>query len=178
MTPQILIYSMRMPHHSRVHFAIGLVLCLPCSAQQALEILNKNCATCHGASQQMSGYDLRTREAALKGGLRGVAIVPGKAEESALYRRLTGALQPSMPLGSKLNDSDIATIKQWIDEGAQWTDTSGAPAVRTGRRTITQEDRNWWAFRKPVRRDPPTVADPRWQRNPIDAFVFAKLKEK
>src|SRR5579864_5517702 len=150
MPPEIMICLVRMLHHSRVRFAMGLVLCLPLPAQQALQILNQNCATCHGASQQMSGYDLRTREAAMKGGLRGVAIVPGKAEESALYRRLTGAVQPSMPLGSKLNDSDIATIKQWINEGAQWADTSGAPAVRTGRRTITQEDRNWWAFRKPV----------------------------
>src|SRR5579864_373310 len=138
MPPEIMICLVRMLHHSRVRFAMGLVLCLPLPAQQALQILNQNCATCHGASQQMSGYDLRTREAALKGGLRGVAIVPGKAEESALYRRLTGALQPSMPLGSKLKDSDIAIIRQWIDEGAQWTqspDTSGAPAVRTGRRT-------------------------------------------
>ena len=117
---------------------LGFVLCLPfpalaqspSSAQQALQILKQNCATCHGAAQQMSGYDLRTREAALKGGLRGVAIVPGKAEESPLLRRLTGAVQPAMPLGAKLKDSDIAIIRQWIDEGAPWTqsaDDSGAP---------------------------------------------------
>ena len=151
------------------------------SAQQALQVLKQNCASCHGASQQMSGYDLRTREAALKGGLRGAAIVPGKSDESPLVRRLTGAVQPAMPLGAKLKDSDIAVIRQWIDEGAQWTqsaDDSGAPAIRTGRRSITQEDRNWWAFRKPVRRDPPAVADARWKSNPIDAFVLAKLKEE
>ena len=180
---------MRMPYQGWTRIIMGFVLCLPfpalaqpaSSAQQAQQILNKNCATCHGASQQMSGYDLRTREAALKGGLRGVAIVPGKADESALLRRLTGAMQPAMPLGAKLKDSDIAVIRQWIDEGAPWTqsaDDSGAPAVRTGRRSLTQEDRNWWAFRKPVRRDPPAVPDARWKSNPIDAFVFAKLKEK
>src|SRR5205823_6875588 len=114
-------------------------------------------------------------------GLRGLAIVPGKADESALFRRLTGAVQPAMPLGARLDDSDIAIVRQWIDEGAQWTQSagdSGAPVVRTGYRSITQEDRNWWAFRKPVRRDPPMVADARWKGNPIDAFVFAKLKEK
>src|ERR1700736_4135965 len=118
-----------MLHVGRAKFAIWFVLCLPSlasaqavsPAQKALSILNQNCATCHGASQQMSGYDLRTREAALKGGLRGVAIVPGKADESPLLRRLTGAMQPTMPLGAKLKDSDIAIIRQWIDEGAQWT---------------------------------------------------------
>jgi mono/diheme cytochrome c family protein len=89
-------------------------------AQQALSILSKNCANCHGALQQMSGYDLRTREAALRGGLRGVAIVPGKSDESALVSRLTGAVKPAMPLGATLKDSDIAVIKQWINDGAQW----------------------------------------------------------
>src|SRR5262249_28128777 len=96
-----------------------------------------------------------------------------------LVRRLTGALQPSMPLGAKLKDAEIAVIRNWIDEGAKWTEIAdGPPAVRTSRRTISEEDRNWWAFRKPVRRDPPAIGDPRWSRNPIDRFVFAKLKEK
>jgi Protein of unknown function (DUF1553)./Protein of unknown function (DUF1549)./Planctomycete cytochrome C. len=178
-----------MCHVGRAGFAIWFVLRLPSiasaqaisPAQKALSILNQNCAGCHGVSQQMSGYDLRTREAALRGGLRGAAIVPGKADESALIGRLTGAVQPAMPLGAKLKDSDIAIVRQWINEGAPWAEStadSGAPAVRSGRHSITEQDRNWWAFRKPVRRDPPSVADARWKRNPIDAFVFAKLAEK
>ena len=32
-----------------------------------------------------------------------------------------------------------------------------------------------WAFRKPVRVDPPHVSDPTWVQNPIDAFVLARL---
>src|SRR5258708_3768616 len=39
-------------------------------------------------------------------------------------------------------------------------------------------DREGWALRKLVRPKPPAVRDPRWSRNPIDAFVFAKLAEK
>src|SRR4051794_3867772 len=92
--------------------ALSALLGLPCvslaqtpAAEQALSILKKNCAACHGSSQQMSGYDLRTREAALRGGTKGAAIIPGKPDESALVRRLTGALQPAMPLGAKLKDS-------------------------------------------------------------------------
>src|SRR5438132_12955361 len=102
-----------------------LSLAQPAStADQALSILKQNCASCHGASQQMSGYDLRTRDAALRGGSKGVAIVPGKSGDSSLIGRLTGAIQPAMPLGAKLKDSDIAIIRQWIDQGALWPDAA------------------------------------------------------
>src|SRR5215468_2018041 len=92
--------------------AAGALLALPylalaqadSTAQQALNILKQNCLSCHGVAQQMSGYDLRTRESALRGGTKGVAVVPGKADESALMGRLMGTLQPAMPLGGKLKD--------------------------------------------------------------------------
>src|SRR5260370_2865211 len=160
-----------MLHDGRARSAIWFLFCLPSiasaqaisPAQKALSILNQNCASCHGASQQMSGYDLRTREAALRGGLRGAAIVPGRADESPLMGRLTGAVQPAMPLGAKLKESDIAIVRQWINERAPWAESaadSGAPAVRSGRHSITEQDRNWVAFRNPVRRDPPPLAAP------------------
>src|SRR5947207_15992679 len=66
-------------------------------------ILEKNCVSCHGPSQQMSLLDLSSRAAALKGGQKGPAIVPGNAAASPLYRRLTGQDQPAMPLGGKLS---------------------------------------------------------------------------
>ncbi|MGH9841934.1 MAG: DUF1549 and DUF1553 domain-containing protein [Blastocatellia bacterium] len=36
---------------------------------------------------------------------------------------------------------------------------------------ITPDDRQWWAFQKPVRHPLPRVADARWRANPIDAFI-------
>ncbi|MBI3473528.1 MAG: hypothetical protein HY013_19405, partial [Candidatus Solibacter usitatus] len=72
-------------------------------------ILERSCLTCHGASQQLSSFSLLSREAALRGGLHGAAIVPGKSGESALIGRLTGAVAPSMPLGGKLSAAEIAT---------------------------------------------------------------------
>src|SRR5437899_5038139 len=189
-TGHFLIHSTRMLHEGRTWLMIGAAASLPyvacaqstSSADQALSILKQNCVSCHGASQQMSGYDLRTRETALRGGTKGAAIVPGNPDESALVLRLTGAMQPAMPLGAKLKESDIAILRQWIAEGAKWTDAaadSGAVTIRSSaRRGITAEDRSWWAFRKPVRPVPPAVSEPRWSRNPIDAFVFAKLAEK
>src|SRR5438874_1636007 len=92
-------------------------------------ILEKNCLACHGAGQQLSQLDLSSRAAALKGGQRGPAIIPGKAASSPLYRRVTGQDQPAMPMGGKLSAADIATIQKWIDAGAPWEDS---PAVSSG----------------------------------------------
>src|SRR5437867_7569492 len=70
-------------------------------------ILEKNCLACHGAAKQMSMLDLSSRAAALKGGQKGPAIVPGSASGSPLYRRLTGEEQPAMPLVGKLSPTEI-----------------------------------------------------------------------
>src|SRR5207253_2403680 len=64
--------------------------------------------------------DLRSREGALKGGDSGAAIIPGKADQSRLYRRIAGLEQPSMPLDGTLTAQQVALIKAWIDQGAHW----------------------------------------------------------
>src|SRR5215510_15000339 len=83
-------------------------------------LLAQKCLTCHGPAQQMSGLNLSSGASMLKGGQSGPAVVPGKSEESHLYRRITGREQPAMPLGGKLTDSEIGMLKAWIDSGAQW----------------------------------------------------------
>src|SRR5579863_8472529 len=83
-------------------------------------ILETSCWKCHGGAIQLSKLDLRTREGALRGGTRGAAIVPGKAEESRLYRLVAGLEKPSMPMDGKLTADQVANIKAWIDQGAEW----------------------------------------------------------
>src|SRR5262245_6627857 len=135
-------------------------------------ILEKNCVTCHGPAQQLSMLDLSSRAAALKGGQKGPAIIPGDAERSLFYRRITGQDQPAMPLGGKLSPADIATLRKWIDAGAPWeTALEPAPPVPT-------QDRNWWSLRQPVRPPVPHAGDPRWNANPIDAFLKKALDKK
>jgi WD40 repeat protein len=57
--------------------------------------------------------------ALMKGGAHGVAIVPGKADDSRLIQMLEGKIQPRMPFGADpLPEADIATLKAWIDGGA------------------------------------------------------------
>jgi len=81
------------------------------------------CFQCHGESLQMSGLDLRTRAGMLKGGASGPAIVPGHAEESLIFKRVSGQVKPQMPMAPipALTAGEMATLKEWIDQGAIWT---------------------------------------------------------
>jgi hypothetical protein len=158
------------------------------SDKDVFVILKQKCIQCHGEAVQMSGLDLRTLEAMLKGGERGPAIVPGNAEASLLYRRVAGLEKPAMPMAPAppLTRQEIAVLKSWIDQGAK----SSAPASQAGaakssgygkgykERAITDEDRSWWSFQKPSRFPIPNVADARWKRNPIDAFIKQALDQK
>src|SRR5580693_5859081 len=122
----------------------------------------KRCGQCHGPTLQMSKLDLSTREGMLKGGEKGPAIVPGNAEASPLYRRVAGLQTPAMPMAPvpALNAQEVALLKDWINQGAKWP--SGPESVPTAvstsaypggysPRQITEQDRQWWAFQKPVR---------------------------
>ncbi len=133
--------------------------------KSAVAILEAKCVSCHGEAR-MSDLDLRQRATALKGGKRGPAVVPGQAEASLLYKavRRDGELQ--MPPGkAALTPVEMDALRQWIDKGAHWEGASRAAAP------------SWWSFRKPVRPQIPEVKNASWVRNPIDAFVLAKLEE-
>jgi mono/diheme cytochrome c family protein len=83
-------------------------------------ILATNCFSCHGPRQQQSGLRLDLRQNALRGGDYGVVIVPGKAAESKLIKRLIGSeagLQ--MPPTGPLPQHEIDTLRAWIDAGAE-----------------------------------------------------------
>ncbi len=137
---------------------VGLLLCAFASAQtpgkvsfssDIAPILAKDCAQCHGPAPAMGNLDLRSRDAALKGGQHGAAIIPGDAAGSRLYKHLTGEEQPQMPMGSRLSDAEIAIIKAWIDSGAQWDSAALPNTAATAREhKFTEQQRKYWAFQK------------------------------
>src|SRR5437867_3618606 len=145
-------------------------------------ILQNSCLKCHGEAMQLSKLDLRTRESALKGGEKGAAIVPGKADESRLYRRIAGLEKPAMPMDGALNGDQVAAIKTWIDEGAHWdselkpasVDPSALAALEN--MDIPREARNYWAFKLPVQAALPSVAAD--LKNPIDRFLEKTRQDK
>ena len=145
-------------------------------AQQVFTIFQNNCIRCHGADMK-SGLDLRSREAILKGGNRGTALIPNNSKDSLLYQFISGKQSPRMPLGRELDEDDIEAIESWIDQGANWPATivlkpSNAPVKE---KEITSAHRQYWAFVPPVKSEVPKITG---YKNPIDAFIVAELNKK
>ena len=125
-------------------------------------LLSDNCFGCHGPDQAQRQADLRLDvEESAKRELDGVRpIVPGDLEASELYRRITSSDEdermPPPDSGKTLSPEQIEKITRWIRTGARW-----------------QEH---WAFIAPLRPAIPPLQKSNWVRNPIDAFVLARLE--
>src|SRR5207237_2247033 len=80
-------------------------------------LLVANCYDCH-TDLRSGGLRLDSREAMLKGGRSGPAIVPGDPDKSLLIAavRQTGALK--MPKGSVLTADDVSALVEWVRAGA------------------------------------------------------------
>ena len=143
-------------------------------------ILERSCRSCHGDTAPMGRLDLSSRESLLRGGTRGVDLVPGNAAESRLYRRVAGLEQPAMPAkGAPLTPKEIGALKQWIDDGARWDAAPSPNATRSAaalaaleNRVITPEERSYWAFKLPLQSPLPEGSGERFP-NPIDRFLAA-----
>ena len=137
-------------------------------AREAVAILEAKCIACHGPAQ-MSGLDLRQRETLLQGGSRGPAIRPGDAQESLLFQAVSHQGELKMPPDSKspLPTKELAVLKKWIEQGAPWPEGLEQRAEST-----------WWSFREVQRPEVPRPKRGKLVRNPIDAFILAKLAEK
>ena len=81
-------------------------------------IFRGNCLPCHSAQSKMGGLALENHADLLKGGKHGPALVPGDSDASRLVQMLEGKVQPTMPMGGKLEPDQIAAIKAWIHSGA------------------------------------------------------------
>ncbi|MEP7361634.1 MAG: PSD1 and planctomycete cytochrome C domain-containing protein [Acidobacteriota bacterium] len=134
-------------------------------------ILKTSCYGCHAGAQPKAQLRLDVRSAAFAGGLSGPVIIPGDSGRSRLMHRIQGiAGEQRMPLkGTPLSDKQIALLGKWIDQGAIWPDSAAGASVAVERH---------WAYIKPVRRAPPAVRNGAWVRNPIDAFVLARLDKE
>ena len=135
-------------------------------------VLANECWGCHGPETQHGGLRLDSREAVIRGGGRGPAIVPGDPEASLLVRALRhDGLQ--MPLGGRLDGAKVADIAEWIERGAAWQTAASAVA---GEDAAEERAGAHWAFRPVGHPNPPAVRDEAWVSNEIDAFVLAKLE--
>jgi mono/diheme cytochrome c family protein len=92
-------------------------------AKDIQPILQKSCVECHGPEKPKGKLRLDTKEVALKGGKDGAVIVPGNADKSEMYRRITLPADNDdvMPnKGDKLTKAQTDLIRDWINQGAAW----------------------------------------------------------
>jgi hypothetical protein len=128
-------------------------------------IFSEHCYTCHGPDEQKrkAGLRLDVQEEAFKELKSGnYALVAGNTEKSALLSRITSTdpdeMMPPPKHNKPLKPEQIAILKKWVQEGAQW--------------------KKHWAFISPERPKVPAVKDRSWPLNSIDYFTLARLEKE
>jgi mono/diheme cytochrome c family protein len=146
-----------------------------------LPILFRRCTPCHGAHRQEAGLDLRTRAAMLRGGKSGPAIVPGRPEKSRLIARVrAGQMPPNDRLVEvsvkPVEPAEVEMLDRWVAAGSPEVDVGPDIATTKPDPLVSDQDRDFWAFRPPRAVSPPVVRNSARVRNPIDAFILQKLE--
>jgi hypothetical protein len=138
-------------------------------ARDIQPIFKARCLKCHDWIKRRGQLRLDSGAYALHGGVSGKVIIPGNSRDSRLVQLITAAdPDERMPQkGEPLSAEEIRLIRTWIDAGAHWpaseADATFAPH---------------WAYRKPVSPPVPAVRHADRVRNPIDAFVLARLERE
>ncbi len=132
-------------------------------------LLAEKCLKCHGGRKQWGGLRLDSREALMKGGESGAAIIPGNPDESLLIELILETDKDvRMPKDGQLTKRQIDDLGRWIEMGAPY------PASTTG--TQHKRDPNHWAFHPPKEQPLPNVKNSNWPQTPIDHFILATLE--
>jgi hypothetical protein len=130
-------------------------------------IFSDKCFKCHGpdAAQRQAGLRLDIADSAyapLKETKGAFALLPGKPDESEVYKRVSSSdtsyqmPTPDSHLGA-LSDYEVRLVRKWIQQGAKYE--------------------KHWAFIPPAKQVVPKVSDDKWVKNEIDHFVLARLDQ-
>ena len=151
------------------NLSLAMVCCLVSVAgaepvqfnRQIRPILSDTCFQCHGPDEakRQGGLRLDLAAEAYKGGDTGPALVPGKLDASEVWKRVISTdpefQMPPPKSGKILKPTQVASLKQWITEGAEY--------------------QGHWAF---LRVERPTVPAVAGVTNPIDQFVRHRLQQE
>jgi hypothetical protein len=93
-------------------------------ARDIKPILDNSCLRCHGPERPKSRFRLDNRESALKGGAKGVDILPGNSAKSLLIHYVSRLVEdmemPPSGKGEPLTARQVGSLRAWIDQGAAW----------------------------------------------------------
>lgn len=161
--------------------------------KNVLPILQEHCFKCHGDTKNKGGLKLTSRESLLEGGDSGLVIDLKNPSDSKLLNAIRYQEELKMPPSGKLAEGKIKALEAWVKAGVPWSaapKTGSSPSPSSSAATkgkgglgagiVTPEAKRYWAY-QPVRPAgellPPEQHSP-WVKNPIDAFVLAKLSAK
>jgi len=138
-----------------------------------------HCYECHSteSGKARGGLKVDSRDALLRGGDSGPAVVTKLPEKSTLYQALLyhdDGLQ--MPPKGKLPQATIDDFRRWIVMGAPDPRvTKINPNVAS---VISIEaGRKYWAYQPLSKTPSPTTSTTNWARTSIDRFVETRVKE-
>ena len=92
----------------------------PAETAEAMRVLKSNCFSCHNDQKKKGGLAMTSREALMKGGDSGAALVVAKPEESPLISSLATDADPHMPPKKQLAAAQIESLRRWVKDGAPW----------------------------------------------------------
>ncbi|MEI6534559.1 MAG: DUF1549 domain-containing protein, partial [Verrucomicrobiaceae bacterium] len=140
---------------------------------QVRPIFKERCIECHGEEKQKGRLQLDSIAGILRGGESGEPLfVSGKSAESHFLKRVASADKKDMmpPKGERLTTEQMATLRQWVDEGAKM------PGMEEALASLKLKT-DHWSF-QPVKRPAVPKSGDAWVRGEIDEFIIAKLREK
>jgi hypothetical protein len=145
--------------------------------QKVRPVLAEHCWKCHGPSKQESELRLDSAAGMNRGGASGEKLIGGEPGQSYLLKVVRHEGDIKMPPEAKLSDDQIASLSDWIFQGAFWPKSSATPSNDlTAADRVAVHRREHWAYQ-------PVTAAPAPQTqslptNALDAFVLAKLEAK
>ncbi|MBA4190885.1 MAG: hypothetical protein C0467_23095 [Planctomycetaceae bacterium] len=139
-------------------------------------ILVENCVSCHGPKKDKGGLRLDSKAGFTKGGDTGATVKAGDPDKSLLVQVVRYRDDIKMPPKGKLSDGDIAILTAWVKGGAPWPEDMATGAKNIETFDLHARAKAHWSFQPITRPKVPELRNPQSPiRNPIDAFLLAKL---
>jgi len=147
--------------------------------KQVEPILKANCFKCHGNEERLRGnLRLTTRAGVLRGGDLGPVVSLDKPAASLLLKAIQyNDDSLKMPPTGKLRSEEIEVLTQWVQEGLPVNpERLGVAEVNEPSAEGQPDPRDYWAYQPLGTAAVPQVRQQDWVRNPIDAFLLARLE--
>ena len=143
--------------------------------REIVPILKQQCGKCHLDGKSKGGLSLSNQQALDEGGDSGPVIDNKNPRNGILAKVLRYDGEMKMPPTGKLPPQQLEKLMQWIDAGAPLP--SGTKPAPTTQKPGPLDDKSYWAYQKVKSVSVPPVVDKVWVRNPVDAFVLARLEK-